>query len=125
MQRHACLIVALISLAALQAALGHSRSDHGILNATSGVIRLDVDSSMEHVSDFELAPGESFVFDGVFLNLAVHLHGGKILSFGPAQLQALHGGTLPKEGYWVVDSHGVRSVSVNEYLKASDRVTHK
>jgi hypothetical protein len=125
MPRHACIIIALVSLAALQVAVGHSRSDHGILNATLGVIRLDVDSSMEQVSDFELAPGESFVFDGVFLNLAGHLRSGKILSFGPAQLQALHGGTLPKEGYWVVDSHGVHSGSVNEYLKASDRVTHK
>jgi hypothetical protein len=125
MLRHACLIVAIVSLAPFEAAVGHSRSDHGILNATAGVIRLDVDSSMVHVSDFELAPGESFVFDGVFLNLSVHLRSGKVLSFGPAQLQALHGGKLPKQGYWVVDSDGVRSVSVNEYLKASDRVTHK
>jgi hypothetical protein len=114
-----------MSVAALHAAIAHSRSDHGILNATSNVIHLDVDSSIEHVSNFELAPGESFVFDGVFLHVQVHLRGGKLLSLGAAQLRTLHGGTIPKEGYWVVDSRGVHSASVNEYLKASDRVTHK
>jgi hypothetical protein len=69
-------------------ALGYSRSDHGILNATSGVIVLDVRSSGEHISNFKLPPGDSFVFNGAFLRLKVRLHSGKILSFDSAQLRS-------------------------------------
>src|SRR5438105_8443972 len=81
-------------------ARGYSRSDHGILNASSGIIVLDVQSSGERVSQFSLSPGDSFVFNGVFLRLKVRLHSGKILSFDSAQLRKLHGGTTPSEGRW-------------------------
>jgi hypothetical protein len=104
-------------------ALGYSRSDHGILNATSGVIVLDVRSSAEHISNFKLSPGDSFVFNGAFLRLKVRLHSGKILSFDPAQLRKLHGGTTPSEGHWLVDSSGFHYVSLRDYMKAFGRMT--
>jgi hypothetical protein len=104
-------------------ALGYSRSDHGILNATSGAIVLDIRSTGQDISKFSLSPGESFVFNGVFLRLKVRLHNGKILYVDSAELRKLHGGTTPSDGRWLIDATGLRYVSLHEYMKAFERMT--
>ena len=122
MYRHIWIIVALMSLVVSRAVVGDPRLDHGILNATAGVIHLDVDSSVVRVSHFALSPGEAFIFDGVFRRLRVRLHTGAVLAVSASELRALHGGKVPRQGHWVVDSRGVHSVSLEDYMKAFDRL---
>ena len=108
-------------LVGASAVLGYSRSDHGILNATSHAILLDVDSSLQHDSGVELAPGESFVFNGIFTHVRIH-YPHRTVSLAGSQLRALHGGSPPTEGRWLVDEKGLRFVSVRDYMDAFKRM---
>ena len=117
MHPRAWAILASISFLCPFPAGADSRHDHGILNATSGDILLDVDAS-EHVSGLRLLPGECFVFDGIFSRVRVRLENGRVLPVNFGELLRLNGWTPPSEGYWLVDRAGFRRVSQREYLRA-------
>jgi hypothetical protein len=91
-------------------------TDHNLMNATSGVVVLDIHSLRDKdITHYGLAPGYSVGFNGVFLRLRVRLHTGKIFSFTAEQLRQAHGGTMPSRGQWLVEDSGVRSVSSRGY----------
>ena len=62
------------------------------------------------------------MFDGIFVQLNVRLQNDRVLSFNSGDLLRLHGGIPPVEGYWLVDSAGVRSVSERDYIRALQRM---
>jgi hypothetical protein len=98
---------------------GHASN---VMNASSGVIVLDIRSSRDTpLSHYRLAPGYSVGFDGVFLHLRVRMASGKTLTFSERQLVQLHGGSVPARGAWLVDDSGVRSVSSRDYNLAYRR----
>jgi len=101
-----------------------SQADHYLLNATSGVVVLNEVFALEHVINYKLDPGYSFVFNGIFMRLEVRLPTGRVLIYSEKQLRKLNGGTTPNRGYWIVDERGLRSVSAADYIAAYQRL-HK
>ena len=96
--------------------------DHGLMNASSGPIVLDIRSSGgKPIGHFRLAPGYSVGFNGVLSYLHVQMATGKTLTFSEQQLAKLHRGTKPISGSWLVEDSGVRCVSSRDYNLAYRR----
>ena len=97
-------------------------TDHNVMNASSGPIVLDIHSSRDKpITHFQLAPGYSVGFNGVFSYLRVRTSGGKIITLSEQQLSQFHSGAVPANGAWLVQDSGVRCVSHRDYMLAYRR----
>src|SRR5262245_4443499 len=97
-------------------------TDQNIMNATSRPVSLDIHcSASKDIEHFGLAPGQSVGCDGVLLRLRFRTASGKTLTLDEQQLRRLHSGTVPKEGGWLIEDSGVRSVSSRDYMLAYRR----
>jgi hypothetical protein len=121
--RPAILCAALLVLGPSQLPAA-SQGDHYLLNATSGVVVLNELFAVEHIINYKLDPGYSFVFNGIFMRLEVRMPTGQTLIYSERQLRKLHGGTTPNNGYWLLDDRGLRLVSATDYIAAYQRL-HK
>jgi hypothetical protein len=117
------LVILLIFAALASAANAFTPGrDHSLMNASSGLIVLDIRSSHgKPITHFRLVPGYSVGFDGVFSYLHIRFATGKTLTFSQQQLTKLHSAATPAEGAWVVEDSGVRCVSHRDYMLAYRR----
>ena len=113
-----CFAALLLGLSQMSAA---PRPDHYLLNATSGVVVMDLRSA-EFIVDYKLAPGDSFIFNGIFTRFRARMPNGHIYTYDDRRLKKLHGGTAPSSGYWLLEDSGLRLVSLHDYLAASRRL---
>jgi hypothetical protein len=117
-------LLVFIILAIVSAALSAFTpgTDHSLMNASSGPILLDIDSSRDKpITHLRLAPGYTIGFNGVFSYLRIRLATGKTLTFSEQQLSQLHSGATPANGAWLVEDSGVRCVSHRDYMLAYRR----
>ena len=115
------LIVAALFVCVSQASVAAS-ADHYLLNAASGTVMLNDLRALQETVNYQLDPGMSFTFNGIFQRLNVRMPNGQIFVYDDRQLQRLHGGTTPSRGFWVLDNNGLRLVSLDEYLSAYRRL---
>src|SRR3954452_10762852 len=102
-----------------------AQGDHYLLNGTSGVVVLNELMAVEHITNYKLDPGYSFVFNGIFIRLEVRMPNGQTLIYDERRLRKLNGGSTPNRGYWLLDDRGLRSVSATDYVAAYQRLHHR
>ena len=117
----AALIVAALFVCLSQTSVAAS-ADHYLLNATSGTVVLNNLRALQQTVNYQLDPGMSFEFNGIFQRLNVRMPNGQTFVYDDRRLQRLHGGTTPSRGFWVLDNNGLRLVSLDEYLSAYRRL---
>ena len=122
--RAAIFVVAFLALG-LPGLPAASQGDHYLLNATSSVVVLNEVFALEHVINYKLDPGYSFVFNGIFMRLEVRMPTGQVLIYSERQLRKLNRGTTPNRGYWLLDERGLHSVSATDYVAAYKRLHKK
>ena len=115
------IIVPALLLWVSQTAIAAS-ADHYLLNATSGTVVFNELRARQRTVNYQLDPGLSFEFNGIFQRLNVRMPNGRILVYDDRRLQKLHGGTAPLRGFWVLDNNGLRLVSLDEYLSVYRRL---